>query len=274
MLTGLLVYLCNVSPRLRRILWRWWYSKLARQIQNERWTFMNYGYLPQTDGDSSLRLDAADEPDRFCIQLYERVTQPADLAGRAVLEVGSGRGGGASYLARYRTPANMTGVDFSPQAVSFSSERHKAVSNLRFTTGDAEHLPFENETFDAVVNVESSHCYGNVAQFFPEACRVLRPGGWFLFADLCEAADAPKLEAALRAVPWALVETEDITARVLAALEADDRRKRALIEELVPPGLQPVFAEFAGMTGGKIHRSFQAGKLVYLRFACRKSSAN
>jgi SAM-dependent methyltransferase len=37
---------------------------------------------------------------------------------------------------------------------------------------------------DAVVNIESSHCYESMDTFLSEACRVLRPGGRFFFADL------------------------------------------------------------------------------------------
>src|SRR5215213_1645074 len=94
----LLLFLLNVSPLLRKFLWRWWYSKLARQIRNDEWTFMNYGYAPGDPGAMDLPLEAADEADRLCIQLYEHVTKPAVLSGKDVLEVGSGRGGGMSYV--------------------------------------------------------------------------------------------------------------------------------------------------------------------------------
>src|SRR5688500_6626017 len=122
MLTSLLMFLCNVCPALRRMLWRWWYSTLARQVATERWTFMNYGFAPANGADMNLTLEDCDEPDRLCIQLYELVARPTDLNGTDVLEVGSGRGGGASYLARHHRPAHMTGVDFSPQAVAFCAE--------------------------------------------------------------------------------------------------------------------------------------------------------
>jgi SAM-dependent methyltransferase len=270
MLTKLLVSFCNISPFLRRILWRWWYSKLARQIATEQWTFMNYGFAPVDGVCADLRLEDHDKPDRLCIQLYERVMQPADLSGREILEVGSGRGGGASYIARYLRPAHVTGVDFSPQAVAFCRERHKGVSNLQFSVGDAEALPFADATFDAVINVESSHCYGDVGRFFHEVYRVLRPGSWFLFADLRDRIGVPELEAILNRHRWAFVEKEEITPGVLKALELDDARKRGMIEQLIPPRLHPLFEEFAGLTGGKVHQGFQSGELVYVRFALRK----
>ena len=270
MLTSLLVFLCNLSPPLRRVLWRWWYSKLARQIATDRWTFMNYGFAPTNGTKMAVSLEERDEPDRLCIQLYELVAQCADLSGKEVLEVGSGRGGGASYLARNHRPAQMTGIDFSPQAVAFCGERHHGVANLKFSVGDAEALPFPGASFDAVVNVESSHCYGDVGKFIAEVHRVLRPGGYFLFADLRSTKEGSELESLLRRQPWQELTQEEITAGVLKALELDDARKRAMIEQMIPARLRPLFEEFAGLTGSKVHRGLQDGDLVYLRFALRK----
>jgi ubiquinone/menaquinone biosynthesis C-methylase UbiE len=252
------------------MLWRWWYSKLARQIATEGWTFMNYGFAPADGTKVILSLEDRDEPDRLCIQLYELVAQPADLGGREVLEVGSGRGGGASYIARYHRPAHLTGIDFSPQAIAFCGERHSSVLNLKFSTGDAEALPFSDASFDAVINVESSHCYGDIGKFFAEVHRVLRPGGWFLFADLRSGKEGSELAAILRRQPWQDVQEEAITTGVLKALELDDVRKRAMIEQMIPARLRPLFEEFAGLTGSKVYRGLQSGDLVYLRFALRK----
>ncbi len=54
---------------------------------------------------------------------------------------------------------------------------------LTFVQGDSENLPFENDVFDAVLNVESSHCYGNVKKFILEVARVLKDGGCLLWSD-------------------------------------------------------------------------------------------
>ncbi|QDU31359.1 Phthiotriol/phenolphthiotriol dimycocerosates methyltransferase [Anatilimnocola aggregata] len=58
------------------------------------------------------------------------------------------------------------------------------MEGLSFVVGDAENLPFEDDTFDAVVNVESSHCYRSDPAFLAQVRRVLRTGGHVLFADL------------------------------------------------------------------------------------------
>jgi ubiquinone/menaquinone biosynthesis C-methylase UbiE len=231
---------------------------------------MNYGYAPPA-GTEPLALDAADEPDRYCAQLYHHVAGPAHLRGAAVLEVGSGRGGGASFLTRTHRPASYTGADYSPQAVALCQQRHAGVPDLKFAVGDAEKLPFADASFDVVVNVESSHCYGHVDRFFAEVARVLRPGGRFAYTDFRSGADMAALKQLLAGTPGLeIVEQEDITARVLAALEADDARKRALIAEFVHPRLRHLFGEFAGLSGGEMFRGFSDRSLTYQRFLLRR----
>lgn len=233
---------------------------------------MNYGLLPPEKGrGTALNLRDGDKPDQFCIQLYERVVAPVGLAGKNVLEVGSGRGGGASYLARYHQPGSVMGIDYSPPAVAFCRQHHRGVANLEFKVGDAENLPFPETSFDVVVNVESSHCYGNMEKFFNEVARVLRPGGCFAYADLRGAAEMEALKMTLNAQPkWEMIEQEDVTSCVAAALAADDARKRKMIEELVPPGWRPVFAEFAGVSGGQVFQGLQKRELLYFRFVFRR----
>lgn len=270
MLLGPAVWILENSPRLRRLLWRWWYGRLARGFQQREWTFMNYGYA-RPDGAPVLALEPGDEPDRLCIQLYAETVSAVPLAGREVVEVGSGRGGGASWLARTHRPRRYTGVDFSPAAVELCRRRHAGVAGLEFIPGDAENLPLPDASCDVVVNVESSHCYGRIGRFFREAARVLRPGGHFCYADFRPVADMERLEAELAAVPGLeRVERVDITARVLAALQADDARKRRLIDGLVPARLRHLFGEFAGLSGGQIFAGFQSGALVYCRFVYRR----
>ncbi len=61
---------------------------------------MNYGYLGSDDETFSLELEPDDEKNRLSIQLYHFVVHEIDLKGQQVLEVGSGRGGGASFIAK------------------------------------------------------------------------------------------------------------------------------------------------------------------------------
>jgi hypothetical protein len=86
-----------------------------------------------------------------------------------------------------------------------------------------------------VLNVESSHCYGNVAQFVAEVARVLKPGGVFAMADFRSPEQMSALEALLRAqAGLELVEAEDITSNVLDALDVRSAASPARLSALSP----------------------------------------
>src|SRR5436190_9832761 len=104
MLGRIFIALCAI-PGFKKNLWRALYNVLARSQRSDGWTFMNYGYA--TLDANTLALDALDEPDRHWIQLYHHVPSAVNLEGHIVAEVGSGRGGGASFVTRYLRPTRM-----------------------------------------------------------------------------------------------------------------------------------------------------------------------
>src|SRR5262245_51937556 len=120
-------------PGMKKVLWRAWYNFLARSQRASNWTFMNYGY-GGSEG-QTVRLYVRDEPDRHWIQLYHHVAGAVDLKGCTVLEVGSGRGGGSSFVKRYLGPSRMIGVDLSKDAVDFCRKIHR-IDGLEFRVGD------------------------------------------------------------------------------------------------------------------------------------------
>lgn len=267
MLARLFVTLTDRSPGMRRWLWQRWYQFLARYRVGE-WTFMNYGFADS----AALELEPEDEDDRYCAQLYHAVASAVPLVDKNLLEVGSGRGGGAAFIVRYLAPADMLGVDYSARAVAFCEKRHH-VDNLRFQAGDAENLPVADASVDAVLNVESSHCYGSMPGFLAEVSRVLRPGGHFLHADFRAANELDSWEQQLHDSGLEMLESDDITARVVAAMDADHDRKARLIGGIFQRWLVPSFREFAGLRGSQIYNAFRSGSVVYRRYLLRKPAA-
>lgn len=246
----------------RRLGWRACYELLAARVRRPEWSFMNYGYAP-ADGATPLALSPEDEADRLCIGLYARTLGDVPLGGRDVLEVGCGRGGGASWIARHHRPRCTVGLDFSAAAVDLCT-RHRHAPGLSFVRGDAEAMPFPDGSFDVVVNVESSHCYGSVPAFAAEVQRVLRPGGTFVWADFRPAERVPAVLGELQARGLELAAQEDVTGRVVAALRADDARKARLIDAWVPKVAHPLFRRFAAMEGSRGFEAFAAGRTRYL----------
>lgn len=259
--------LTELSGAFRKFLWRRWYQYLAGyRVQN--WQFMNYGFASPRQG-SHLALRATDEPDRLSIQLYQHVVGAACLSGLDVLEVGCGRGGGSSFLARYHNPRRMTGLDYSRKAIDLCRKQHQ-VAGLTFVQGDAEALPFDHGAFDVVINVESSHCYRSMPTFLREVNRVLRPDGKLHWADLRAAKDAAALHECVAQSGLAVVDQEDITACVVEALRQDSQRRKDLIAQSVTKPLRHTFHEFAAVEGSDIYRAFRGRTAVYLRYVLQK----
>ncbi|MFN2108610.1 MAG: class I SAM-dependent methyltransferase [Anaerolineae bacterium] len=270
MLDALGSWLYRLPGQILRPLERVWYEHISTLDRDANMIFMNYGWADPNVDAASLPLQPEDEANRYCIQLYHRVASAIDLDGLDVLEVGSGRGGGASYVKRYLAPKTLTGVDLTANAIAFCRE-HYAVPGLTFVRGDAQALEFEDGSFDAVINVESSHCYASMDRFLAEVVRVLRPGGHLLYADHRSSADVATLRQQFHDAVLLVVAEERLNAGILRALELDNPRKQALIRTHVPWVLRPIFFQFAAMEGTRsIYATLLSGERTYLRFVLRK----
>jgi SAM-dependent methyltransferase len=231
-------------------------------------TFLNYGYASLNGERIPLREE--DEPNRYPIQLYHHALSGTAIAGKDVLEVGSGRGGGASYVARYLHPRGLTGVDICKPAIQFSTARYADQDNLEFRVADALNLPFADDSFDVVLNIESAQHYGDMGRFLEEVHRVLRPGGDFLMACFEDASKNVFPRESLRQARLRLIREDDITANVARALELDGSRRKELAVAISPRLLLRLSNEFAGIPGTQLHASFANGECPYYCFACRK----
>jgi SAM-dependent methyltransferase len=192
----------------------------TRQI-GDHVVFFNFGY--EEDPPMGLRLAPSDELNRYCLQLYHVTASQADLTGKKVLEVSCGAGGGASYIMRKLGPASYTGLDLNPASIDRCRKTNQ-LPCLNFLQGNAEHLPFPDESFDAVINVEASHQYRNFPRFLTEVARVLRPEGHFLYADSRRAPVVPEWEAALAEAPVRKISERPIEEEVKRGLAANARQ--------------------------------------------------
>ena len=150
MLQRTLLWFINLAPSTKRWFWRTWYNIFAKKSFNSDFSFMNYGYAE--DGFSPT-LNKEDENERYPIHLYHHTATQVEVGGKELLEIGSGRGGGASYVARYLRPKSIRGIDISSTAIELSSKTHNA-ENLSFSKGDSEDLPFSESCYDIILNVE------------------------------------------------------------------------------------------------------------------------
>jgi ubiquinone/menaquinone biosynthesis C-methylase UbiE len=95
--------------------------------------------------------------------------------GQRVLDIASGIGYGTAMLAEHGCEA--IGADYDPELVSAA---RRMWGHEDFVEADALDLPFEDESFDAVVSFETIEHVNDDARFLSEMRRVLKPGGIFI----------------------------------------------------------------------------------------------
>jgi SAM-dependent methyltransferase len=263
-------YLSSVpGTAVKNVMNNAWYPAVTRRVSRneEDIVFLNWGY--EEDPPMDLPLGPSDEPNRYYIQLYHRTANQADISEKDVLEVSCGHGGGAAYLVRTFRPASYTGLDFNPDGIAFARRRYD-LSTLDFVHGDAEDLPFPEESYDVVINVEASHAYHHLDRFLREVERVLRPGGRFLYADFRGHLDISDWEAALAAMPMRMDSERVVSAEVLRGLEKNSPRNLDLVRRNAPTLLQPVGRLFAGLPGTLLYRDLQRGRISYRMYCFAK----
>jgi fatty-acid O-methyltransferase len=244
------------------------YPYATRRLGADDVVFLNRGY--EEDPPMALPLEASDEPDRFYIQLYHRTATQADLSGKRVLEVGCGHGGGASYLVRTLRPASYTGLDLNPTGIAFCQKRHN-LAGLDFVQGDAENLPFPDESFDAVINVDSAYHYRRYPRFLAEVVRVLRPGGHFLYVDGRLREQIGDWEAALAGAPMQMLSQSEINAEVVRGMDKLSQQWVDLIDRRVPAFLHGLARANWAVRGTQLYQEVQSGGFTYRMYCFAKA---
>ena len=99
-----------------------------------------------------------------------------DATPERVLDLGTGTGVAALFLAREYPRASIRGVDISEEMIAEAKGKVglDPEGRIAFRVADASALPFTDESFDLITQV-------NVPPFFAEIARVVRPGGHVVF---------------------------------------------------------------------------------------------
>lgn len=103
-----------------------------------------------------------------------------DWKGIKVLDIGCGGGLSCEFLAKQG--ANVSGIDLSLNSIKTAQE-HAKQSNLKidYQCGVAEHLPYEDNTFDIVVCFDVLEHVEDWQKVIGEIYRILNKNGIFLF---------------------------------------------------------------------------------------------
>ena len=99
-----------------------------------------------------------------------------------ILDCGCGTAPIISLLYKKYPKKHYTGIDITPKMIDVA--KSKNLNGAEFVVGDCENLPFEDNSFDAIICCESFHHYPNVQDFFNSVYRCLKPGGRLILRDM------------------------------------------------------------------------------------------
>jgi ubiquinone/menaquinone biosynthesis C-methylase UbiE len=151
---------------------------LALKRLNNEYTMLHYPlYVNDTDSFMQAQQNLTD----YCISLLK------SIKNKEVLEIGCGNGVQALYINANYAPMSITGIDLNASNIAIANEEKERTKtgNVWFHVDDAQNLTkIASNSMDVILNIESAFHYPDKAAFLKEVCRVLRPGGQYLIADI------------------------------------------------------------------------------------------
>lgn len=140
---------------------------------------------------------------------------------KRLLDIGCGNGIGLKLGSELLRTEYALGVDLVNKLVSNANHNFYKNNKINYIQSDAENLALENESFDIITNLESSHLYPKIGDFFVEVERVLAPGGYFCYADIhvTNKKQSERLEAFIKTRKnLKIIEKNNITKMVQASI--------------------------------------------------------
>lgn len=105
-----------------------------------------------------------------------------------ILDIGCGGGMTLKRMSKKITTGHLTGVDYSEISVEESLKMNVTdvkSGKMDIVSGSVESLPFDDNSFDKIITVESFYFWPNPKENLKEVLRVLKPNGRFLLvADI------------------------------------------------------------------------------------------
>jgi len=227
---------------------------------NVKQRFTNLGY-----NGAALELKAEDENERLHFQLYNTICTGVDFKGKNVLELSCGRGGGCYFIKKYLGASNVTGTDLSHYNIEIA-KKQSSLEGITFMQQSVEEMNFAAASFDIVVNLEASNGYSDRKQFAADVYKVLKPGGYFVYADIFKTSALPMVKDYLLGLGFALQRETDLTPGVLSSIELRSKQHNSAFKK----GINRLVKTFYYTPESKGFKMLQQGEQRYYSFVFKK----
>lgn len=124
--------------------------------------------------------------ERFGREYAKKLSSRGFKRGR-IIDVGCGSGATNLVLAQSFVDSEIVGIDMSEPLLSIAMETAQAANleeRVRFEKADVRQMPYEDNSFDALINLNMVHLVEDPIRMLNEIERVLVPGGFLFIADL------------------------------------------------------------------------------------------
>ena len=212
-------------------------------------------------------------------------------AGDHLLDVGSGIGGPARYMAR-RFGCSVTGIDLTAEFCEVARHLTRLLgleAKIHIETGDALKMPFADTSFDGAYSMNVSMNIADKAALYAEIRRVLRPGGWLMLSELAQGPGGPldyptpwaataassflstpeETRRGLEAAGFEILQFRDAT----EAVKAYGAHSRAMVERGEKPphrAVQMIHGEVAPLAMKNSSRGVLDARIIPLEILSRK----
>lgn len=216
-------------------------------------------------------------------------------AGDRLLDVGSGIGGPARYMAKH-FGCRVTGIDLTDEFCEVARHFTRLLgleAQVDFEQGDALAMPFAEACFAGAYSMNVSMNIADKAALYAEIGRVLKPGGWLMLSEIAAGPNAGPGAAMNYPTPWAataassFLVTPEETRRGLesagfevlqlrdavAESKAYGARSRALVEAGGKPlhrAVQLIHGGIATEAMRNSSRGMLDGRVIPVEVFCRK----
>ncbi len=145
---------------------------------------LSYSKIPQTPIEAKVYAkSAAKRGERTGKSLAENLKLKKFETGR-ILDAGCGSGDITIELALAFSKAEVIGLDLSEPLLTLARESAEDIPNVSFQKGDVQAMPFEDNFFDVVINMNTFHVVDDPVAMLNEIERVLKPDGVLGLGDI------------------------------------------------------------------------------------------